>query len=66
MYFCLKRKKMNYFQKSNGLVTKDLLLKQTFFTPSCGAGGLSVELATKAMTLVNDFSKKIIQKYGVN
>ena len=56
----------DFIKKSKGLITQDLLLKQSFFTPSCGAGGLSVELATKAMTMVNDFSKKIIQKYGVN
>lgn len=55
-----------FIKKSNGSITKDLLLKQSFFTPSCGAGGLTLELAEKAMVLVNELSKKIKQKYGVN
>lgn len=47
-------------------IDKNLVIKQSFFTPSCGAGGLSMELAQKAMTLVNDLSKDLKQKYGVN
>lgn len=47
-------------------IDKKLLINQSFFTPSCGAGGLSMELAKKAMTLVNDLSKDLKVKYGVN
>lgn len=46
-------------------MSKDLLIRQSFFTPSCGAGGLSMELAQKAMTLVNELSDKLKIKYGV-
>lgn len=50
-------------KKSGGKISKELILKQSFFTPSCGAGGLSLELAQKAMTLVNDLSEKMKAKY---
>lgn len=46
-------------------LNKDLIIKQSFFTPSCGAGGLSMELAQKAMTLVNELSDSLKTKYGV-
>lgn len=46
-------------------IDKNLIIKQSFFTPSCGAGGLSLELAQKAMTLVNDLSKKLTAKYNI-
>ncbi len=46
-------------------IEKDLIIKQSFFTPSCGAGGLSVELAQKAMSLVNELSDSLKKKYGV-
>lgn len=46
-------------------MSKDLILKQSFFTPSCGAGGLSMELAQKAMMLVNELSDMLKVKYGV-
>lgn len=47
-------------------VEKELIIKQSFFTPSCGAGGLSVELSQKAMSLVNELSGSLKKKYGVN
>lgn len=47
-------------------IDKDLLLKQSIITPSCGAGCLSVELAEKAMSLTKEISKELIAKYGVN
>lgn len=50
--------------KSKNKLTKELILEQSFFTPSCGAGGLSVELAEKAMSLVNELSAKIKKEYG--
>ena len=46
-------------------MSKDLIIKQSFFTPSCGAGGLSMELAQKAMSLVNELSDKLKKKYGL-
>ncbi len=53
-------------KKSNGALEKELVLKQSFFTPSCGAGGLTVELSEKAMRLVNELSEELRLKYGVN
>ena len=53
-------------QKSKGKIERDMIIKQSFFTPSCGAGGLTMELAKKAMVLVNELSESLKQKYGVN
>lgn len=53
-------------QKSKGKIDTDTVIKQSFFTPSCGAGGLPMELAKKAMVLVNELSDSLKQKYGVN
>ena len=53
-------------QKSKGKIERDTIIKQSFFTPSCGAGGLPMELAKKAMVLVNELSDSLKQKYGVN
>ena len=53
-------------KKSNGALDKELVLQQSFFTPSCGAGGLTVELSEKAMSLVNELSEELRIKYGVN
>jgi len=47
-------------------IDKEILLRQSIITPSCGAGCLSVELAVKAMTLTKEISKELIAKYGVN
>ncbi len=38
-------------------IDRELLLKSSIITPSCGAGGLSVELAQKALTLASELSK---------
>jgi len=46
-------------KKSCNVLTKELIIKQSFFTPSCGAGGLTVDLAEKAMVLVNELSCKL-------
>ena len=56
---------LDLLNKSKNNLTKELILQQSFFTPSCGAGGLSIELAEKAMSLVNELSEKIKEKYGV-
>ena len=53
-------------QKSKGKINRDLIIKQSFFTPSCGAGGLSLNLAQKAMSLVNELSDRLKKKYGVH
>lgn len=45
-------------------IDKDLLLKQSMVTPSCGAGSLTVELAEKAMGLVKELSLELKEKYG--
>lgn len=51
----------------NLLVKKGLdekkLLAQSLVSTSCGAGGLSVELAKKAMTLTKELSKSLKEKY---
>ena len=52
--------------KSKNILTKSLIIKQSFFTPSCGAGGLNIELAEKAMMLVNDLSDTLKKKYEVD
>lgn len=41
-----------------------LILKQSFFTPSCGAGSLNESLAQKAMTLTSQLGEKMIKKYA--
>ena len=56
----------DFVKKSKGNIERDLIIKQSFFTPSCGAGGLSLELAKKAMSLVNEISEQLKIKYGVN
>ena len=37
-------------------ISRELIISRSLFTPSCGAGSLPVELADKAMTLVNELS----------
>lgn len=53
----------------NGLaakgIEKDLILKQSLITPSCGAGCLNIELARKAMELTNNISTELKAKYEV-
>lgn len=44
-------------------ISKDLILKQSIITPSCGAGCLSVELAQKAMELTSTISKHLKAKH---
>lgn len=46
-------------------IEKNLILKQSLITPSCGAGCLSIELAKKAMDLTNNISKELKAKYEV-
>lgn len=44
-------------------IDKSLLIKQSLVSPSCGAGSLSIELAQKAMNLVQELSLKLKEKY---
>ena len=58
----------NIFEKALKFLTdkgvdKNILLKQSLITPSCGAGSLSIELAEKAMNLTKDFSQKLNNIY---
>lgn len=46
-------------------IDKNLILKQSLITPSCGAGCLNTELAEKAMKLTSNISKKLREKYEV-
>lgn len=46
-------------------IDKNLILKQSLITPSCGAGCLNVELAKKAMELTNNISRELKAKYEV-
>ena len=56
---------LDLMKKSKNTLTKECIIKQSFFTPSCGAGGLSIQLAEKAMFLVNELSCKLKKKYEV-
>ena len=44
-------------------INKDKIIKQSIFTPSCGCGGLSKELALKACKLTSQFAENIKEKY---
>lgn len=44
-------------------INRDILIKQSIFTPSCGCGGLSKELAIKACNLTSQFSENIRNIY---
>lgn len=45
-------------------INKDLLLKNSMVTPSCGAGSLTIELAEKAMKLTQELSLTVKRKYS--
>ena len=44
-------------------LNKELLIKQSMVTPSCGAGSLNIELAEKAMELTKELSEELKKKY---
>lgn len=44
-------------------IDEELIIKQSVFTPTCGAGGLSIELAEKAISLASDFGKTMSERY---
>ena len=48
--------------KTSNKLSREMIIKQSFFTPSCGAGSLTIPLAEKAMTFVNDLSEKYRKK----
>lgn len=45
-------------------VNEKLILKNSFITPACGAGSLSIELSEKAMNLTADLAKALKEKYA--
>lgn len=47
-------------------LSKELIMKQSFFTPACGAGSLSVEMAKKAMNLTIELSEELKKENGVS
>lgn len=44
-------------------INKDLIIRQSMITPSCGAGSLTIELAQKAMKLTKELSLRLKEKY---
>lgn len=58
----------NEFQKAVSYLTakgidEELIINSSFITPTCGAGGLSIDLAVKALTLTSELSEKLISVY---
>lgn len=47
-------------------INEKLILKNSLITPSCGTGGLDYEMASKAMTLTAQLSKKLKEKYSID
>ncbi len=50
------------FLTKNG-IKEELLLKQSFITPSCGAGSLNEGLAKKAIKLTKELSERLKENY---
>ena len=62
---------MNKFDEAVKYLTKKgidekLIISNSYVSPSCGAGSLSVELAEKAMKLTYDLSEKLKERYNDN
>ena len=47
-------------------INEKLIISNSYVSPSCGAGSLSVELAQKAMKLTHDLSEKLKERYNDN
>ena len=47
-------------------INEKLIISNSYVSPSCGAGSLSVELAEKAMKLTHDLSEKLKERYNDN
>lgn len=54
--------RVNYLVEKG--VDKNLIIKNSLISSSCGAGGLSVELSEKAMNLVMEVSERLKEKYS--
>ena len=52
-------------KKMDNEISEEQIIKNSFITPSCGAGGLPMNLAKKAMKLVNDLSENLKEKYKI-
>lgn len=46
-------------------INRELVINHSLITPSCGAGGLTIELAQKAMEITVKLSDVLSKKYGV-
>lgn len=44
-------------------ISKDLILKHCFITPSCGCGSLDADMAKKALSLTKELSESLRSKY---
>ncbi|MBP7211993.1 hypothetical protein KBA27_04080 [bacterium] len=53
---------VSYLEKK-GLDRKEII-NHSMITPSCGAGGLTEDLAKKAMSLTKELSQNLIERYG--
>lgn len=47
-------------------INEKLIIENSYVTPSCGAGSLSIELAQKAMQLTKDLSDNLKERYNDN
>ena len=47
-------------------VDEKLIIENSVITPSCGAGGLSVEMAEKAMDLTKQLSVELKERYKID
>ena len=55
---------VNYLTKKG--IDEKLIIENSMITPSCGAGGLSVELAKKAMNLTKKLSTQLKEIYKID
>jgi hypothetical protein len=46
-------------------IDRNLIISHSMVTPSCGAGGLSTELAEKAMNLTTELSQVLTERYCI-
>ena len=57
-------KSVNYLTKKG--INEKLIIENSYVTPSCGAGSLSIELAEKAMQLTKELSENLKARYNAN
>ena len=59
----LKKFKESVAYLTNKGLDEKMIIDASFITPTCGAGGLSIDLAVKALSLTSELSDKIISIY---